>query len=72
MRLKLDENLPFSLCKGLEILGHDVDTVPQENLKGYVCLTDGVFRCDGSFFEMNSHHQTLFITQLNKAAVIFN
>jgi predicted nuclease of predicted toxin-antitoxin system len=34
MRIKLDENLPESLADELAALGHDVDTVPREGLKG--------------------------------------
>ncbi len=34
MKLKLDENLPARLAGELSALGHDVDTVPDEGLKG--------------------------------------
>jgi predicted nuclease of predicted toxin-antitoxin system len=34
MRVKLDENLPSRLVPALKKLGHEVDTVPQEGLKG--------------------------------------
>lgn len=34
MRIKLDENLPTELKLRLAELGHDVDTVPEENLGG--------------------------------------
>lgn len=34
MRIKLDENMPTGLVLALTSLGHDVDTVPQENLTG--------------------------------------
>jgi predicted nuclease of predicted toxin-antitoxin system len=34
MRIKLDENLPVRLAGILSDLGHDVHTVPQENLSG--------------------------------------
>ncbi len=34
MKIKLDENLPARLCSILQKLGHDVDTVTQENLSG--------------------------------------
>jgi predicted nuclease of predicted toxin-antitoxin system len=34
MRIKLDENLPARLAGILSDLGHDVHTVPQENLSG--------------------------------------
>ncbi len=35
MRIKLDENLPTSAAVSLRGLGHDVDTVPEEGLKGF-------------------------------------
>lgn len=34
MKIKLDENLPASLKPVLQKYGHDVDTVPDENLGG--------------------------------------
>lgn len=34
MKLKLDENLPHSLVRLLSQLGHDVETVPLEELAG--------------------------------------
>lgn len=34
MRIKLDENLPARLVPLLGALGHDVDTVPEEQLQG--------------------------------------
>ena len=34
MRIKLDENLPTKLAPLLGVLGHDVDTVPEEQLQG--------------------------------------
>lgn len=34
MKIKLDENLPARLLPVLEKHGHDVDTVPSENLTG--------------------------------------
>jgi predicted nuclease of predicted toxin-antitoxin system len=34
MKIKLDENLPACLIEGLDKLGHDVDSVPQEALSG--------------------------------------
>jgi predicted nuclease of predicted toxin-antitoxin system len=36
VRLKLDENLPAALAERLSLLGHDADTVPQEDLAGEV------------------------------------
>ena len=35
MKVKLDENMPLSLCKVLKEMGHDIDTVPEENLSGH-------------------------------------
>jgi predicted nuclease of predicted toxin-antitoxin system len=34
MKLKLDENIPVRLAGDLSLLGHDVDTVASEGLKG--------------------------------------
>ena len=34
MRVKLDENIPVRLAGELSTLGHDVDTVTSEGLKG--------------------------------------
>jgi predicted nuclease of predicted toxin-antitoxin system len=34
MRIKLDENLPAGLAPLLGALGHDVDTIPNEQLQG--------------------------------------
>lgn len=34
MRVKLDENMPLRLAPMLAALGHDVETVPGERLKG--------------------------------------
>ena len=34
MQIKLDENLPVDLAIMLRGLGHDVETVPEENLGG--------------------------------------
>ena len=34
MRIKLDENLPTALVQILAAAGHDVDTVPNEDLAG--------------------------------------
>jgi len=35
MRVKLDENLPTRLLVALRQRGHDVQTVPEENLTGH-------------------------------------
>ncbi|MEY2877671.1 MAG: hypothetical protein RLZZ15_51 [Verrucomicrobiota bacterium] len=34
MKVKLDENLPEQLAVALRLRGHDVHTVPEENLQG--------------------------------------
>lgn len=34
MKIKLDENMPVTLAEILSAAGHNVDTVPQENLSG--------------------------------------
>lgn len=34
MKIKLDENMPFTLVAVLSGLGHDVDTAPNEGLMG--------------------------------------
>jgi predicted nuclease of predicted toxin-antitoxin system len=34
MKIKLDENMPAQLVGVLDGLGHDTDTVPEENLAG--------------------------------------
>jgi predicted nuclease of predicted toxin-antitoxin system len=36
VRIKLDENMPAALAESLRDLGHDVHTVPEEGLAGYV------------------------------------
>ena len=35
MKVKLDENLPSELLPDLQALGHDVDSVPSEQLSGH-------------------------------------
>ena len=54
MRIKLDENLPFILVETLTQLGHDVDTVPQEGLQGFV---------DADVWEAAQNAERFFITQ---------
>jgi predicted nuclease of predicted toxin-antitoxin system len=34
VKIKLDENLPVRLARALEKLGHDTDTIPEEDLAG--------------------------------------
>ena len=36
MKIKLDENMPTALADGLRNLGHDVHTVPEEGLAGFI------------------------------------
>ena len=51
MKVKLDENLPESLVASLEALGHDVDNVRLEGLRGLA--DDAVWQAaqaDGRFF----------------------
>ncbi len=36
MKIKLDENMPAALAENLRDLGHDVHTVPEEGLAGFV------------------------------------
>lgn len=42
MKIKLDENIPLRAQAVLHKLGHDVDTVPQENLAG--CIDEQVWQ----------------------------
>jgi hypothetical protein len=54
VRIKLDENLPHRLVPLLTELGHDVDTVPDEQLAG---------QDDGVVWEAAQSHGRFFITQ---------
>lgn len=54
MKLKLDENMPASLVAILSPLGHDVDTVPIEGLRG--CA-------DSAVWEATQAADRLLITQ---------
>ncbi len=54
MKIKLDENLPAGLGRGLRDLGHDVDTVPEEDLAG---------RDDGQVWQAAQREGRFFITQ---------
>jgi predicted nuclease of predicted toxin-antitoxin system len=54
MKIKLDENLPFSLVGELSRLGHQVDTVPQEGISG---------AADKVVWEKAQKEERLFITQ---------
>lgn len=54
MKIKLDENLPRVLRRQLAGLGHDVDTVPDENLAG---------REDGDVWRAAQREGRFLITQ---------
>ena len=54
MKVKLDENIPDRLFGVLAILGHDVDTVASEGLKG---------RPDGEVWSAARHENRFLITQ---------
>ncbi|MBM3271628.1 MAG: DUF5615 family PIN-like protein [Candidatus Sericytochromatia bacterium] len=54
MRIKIDENLPEALARGLRSLGHDVDTVPEEGMVG---------RDDPSVWGAAQDERRFFITQ---------
>ena len=54
MRLKLDENLPQELAAVLSCLGHEVDTVAAEGLKGAL---------DAVVWDAASSEGRFFITQ---------
>ncbi len=54
MNIKLDENLPGSLADALTLLGHDTDTVPQEQLTG---------RDDSTVWQAAQKHGRFLITQ---------
>jgi predicted nuclease of predicted toxin-antitoxin system len=54
MRIKLDENLPFSLATILPDLGHDVHTIPQEHLSGAT---------DSSLWEAAQRESRFLVTQ---------
>jgi hypothetical protein len=54
VRIKLDENLPRSLRRSLELLGHEVDTVLDEGLGGEL---------DETLWAIVQREQRFFITQ---------
>lgn len=54
MRIKLDENLPFTLARHLRSLGHDAETVFDEGLAG---------RDDGQVWRAAQKERRFFITQ---------
>ena len=75
MKIKLDENLPSSLAIPLERLGHEVDTVHEENLTGRPDLevweaaqlesrflvTQDLDFSDLRHFSLGSHHGILLL-----------
>jgi hypothetical protein len=54
MRLKLDKNLPAALVEKPSGLGHDVDTVPAEDLRGHPDL---------DIWEATQREQRFLVTQ---------
>lgn len=54
MRIKLDENIPHRLADVLEQMGHDVDTVFDEGLKG---------KSDEEIWAAVRQHDRFWITQ---------
>ena len=54
MKIKLDENIPVRLAGDLAILGHDVDTVASEGLKG---------KPDGDVWNSARRDERFLITQ---------
>lgn len=54
MKVKLDENIPVRLARELSSLGHDVDTVASEGLKG---------RPDGDVWSAARREERFLITQ---------
>ena len=54
MRIKLDENVPADLAESLADIGHDVDTVVGEGLRG---------RLDAIVWDAARAEQRFFITQ---------
>jgi predicted nuclease of predicted toxin-antitoxin system len=54
MKIKLDENLPARLAAVLENLGHDVDTIADENLSG---------KSDGEVWDATQQETRFLITQ---------
>jgi predicted nuclease of predicted toxin-antitoxin system len=54
VNIKLDENLPLLLAESLRLLGHDVDTVADEGLKG---------QDDGTVWDHAQRAERFLITQ---------
>ena len=54
MKIKLDENIPFSIVEDLIELGHDTDSVFEENMCGAT---------DDALWEEVQNNERFFITQ---------
>jgi len=75
MKIKLDENLPARLVSLLAVLGHDVDTVPQQGLRasldppvwdaaqrnGRFLITQDLDFSDVRRFAPGTHHGLLLV-----------
>ena len=75
MKIKLDENLPFTLAPHLRSLGHDTDTVFDENIagsddgqvwqaaqiEGRFLITQDLDFSDARKFAPGSHHGLLLL-----------
>jgi predicted nuclease of predicted toxin-antitoxin system len=83
LKIKLDENLPYSLAQKLQELGHDVDTVPDEGLAGYpdpdiwlaaqaegrFLITQDLDFSDLRRFRPGSHHGLLLVRLTNPGRI---
>jgi len=75
VKIKLDENLPVRLARALEKLGHDEDTILQEDLAGWsdrqiweavqdaerFLITQDLDFSDSRRFSPGSHHGILLV-----------
>ncbi len=61
MKIKLDENIPASLISSLSALGHDVDTVPEENIAGEDDKTVWDAAQRGCRFQPGNHYGILLV-----------
>jgi predicted nuclease of predicted toxin-antitoxin system len=75
MKIKLDENLPFRLGARRRLLGHDVETVREEGMEGYLdetiwevaqkelrfLITQDLDFCDARYYRPGSHCGILLI-----------
>jgi predicted nuclease of predicted toxin-antitoxin system len=78
MKIKLDENMPAGLAAELRSLGHEVDTVPEEQLggrddttvwsaaqaSGRFFITQDLDFSDVRKFEPGNHHGILLVPRL--------